>query len=82
MAEVELNLLINQCVYRRIDNLDEVQDEVAAWQNRRNNATVTESAGNFPVPVPESSSSAFYPTLDSRHDTRLRALLGTQQADR
>ena len=38
MAEIELNVLIKQCLDRRIDNLDEMHSEVAAWQNRRNNA--------------------------------------------
>lgn len=37
MAEIELNVLINQCLNRRIDNLNEMRDEVAAWQNKRNN---------------------------------------------
>lgn len=39
MAEIELNVLIRQCLDRRIDNLREMRGEVAAWQERRNNAT-------------------------------------------
>ena len=38
MAEIELNVLIRQCLDRRIDNLNEMQAEVDAWQKRRNNA--------------------------------------------
>ncbi len=38
MAEIELNVLIKQCLNRRIDNLNEMHTEVAAWQHRRNNA--------------------------------------------
>jgi len=37
MAEIELNVLIKQCLDRRIDNIDEMRMEVAAWQNRRDN---------------------------------------------
>lgn len=37
MAEIELNVLIKQCLDRRIDNLEEMQAEVEAWQKRRNN---------------------------------------------
>ena len=37
MAEIELNVLINQCLNRRIDNLPEMQHEVEAWQKHRNN---------------------------------------------
>ena len=37
MAEIELNVLQGQCLNRRIDNMKEVQDEVKAWQNNRNN---------------------------------------------
>ncbi len=37
MAEIELNVLISQCLSRRIDNIEEVQRETAAWQEYRNN---------------------------------------------
>jgi len=37
MAEIELNVLIKQCLDRRIDNLTTMKTEVAAWQNGRNN---------------------------------------------
>lgn len=37
MAEIELNVLIGQCLSRRIDNTLEVATEVSAWQTRRDN---------------------------------------------
>lgn len=37
MAEIELNVLIGQCLNRRIDNVEKVVSEVAAWQSHRNN---------------------------------------------
>jgi len=37
MAEIELNVLTKQCLNRRIDNRDEIESEVKAWQNQRNN---------------------------------------------
>lgn len=37
MAEIELNVLQGQCLNRRIDNIDEVKEEVEAWQTHRNN---------------------------------------------
>lgn len=37
MAEIELNVLNGQCLNRRIDNIEEVQREVLAWQTHRNN---------------------------------------------
>ena len=35
VAEVELNVLIRQCLNRRIDSIDVMRDEVAAWQASR-----------------------------------------------
>ena len=37
MAEIELNVLLGQCLNRRIDNIEKVMSEAAAWQNHRNN---------------------------------------------
>jgi hypothetical protein len=36
MAEIELNVLNNQCLGRRIDSIDKVRSEVEAWENARN----------------------------------------------
>jgi hypothetical protein len=35
VAEIELNVMIRQCLNRRIDSIDELRDEVAAWQTQR-----------------------------------------------
>jgi hypothetical protein len=42
MAEIELNVLITQCLNRRIPDSATVATEVEAWQNHRNtqNATI------------------------------------------
>ena len=37
VAEIELNVLLGQCLRRRIDNILTVQKECEAWQNHRNN---------------------------------------------
>lgn len=37
MAEIELNVLHGQCLNRRIDNIETVEDEVMAWCESRNN---------------------------------------------
>jgi len=37
IAEIELNVLTSQCLNRRIDNIETVKKEVAAWQESRNN---------------------------------------------
>lgn len=36
MAEIELNVLMNRCLNRKIDNIDTIQREANAWQNYRN----------------------------------------------
>lgn len=37
MAEIELNVLMGQCLNRRIDNMETMKREVKAWQTHRNN---------------------------------------------
>jgi len=37
MAEIELNVLMGQCLGRRIDNMETMKEEVKAWENYRNN---------------------------------------------
>jgi hypothetical protein len=41
MAEIELNVLMGQCLNRRIDNIETLNREVEAWQNSRNNKKAT-----------------------------------------
>lgn len=37
MAEIELNVLMCQCLNRRIDNMSTIRKEVRAWEKDRNN---------------------------------------------
>jgi transposase len=37
MAEIELNVLMGQCLNRRIDTIEKVKSETTAWQQARNN---------------------------------------------
>lgn len=37
MAEIELHVLMGQCLNRRIDNIETMQKEAKAWQESRNN---------------------------------------------
>lgn len=39
MAEIELSVLKRQCLENRIDNIDTMRKEVAAWNRARNNRT-------------------------------------------
>ena len=41
VAEVELNVLIRQCLNRRIDQIDVLRREVAAWQASRDRIRAT-----------------------------------------
>jgi hypothetical protein len=41
MAEIELNVLMGECLNRRIDNMEEMKDEVKGWQQHRNNKEAT-----------------------------------------
>ena len=41
MAEIELNVLMNRCLNRRIDNMETLQKEAAAWQKYRNGKSAT-----------------------------------------
>ena len=38
IAEIEINVLIRQCLNRRIDTLDEMRSTTQAWQTQRDNA--------------------------------------------
>ena len=41
MAEITLSILARQCLSRRIASIEEVKEQVLAWQNERNQANVT-----------------------------------------
>lgn len=64
MAEIELNVLIGQCLGRRIDNIEEVEREVSAWQEHRNNKEATVN-WQFTAEDARIKLSRLYPTLDS-----------------
>lgn len=64
MAEIELNVLIKQCLDRRIDTITEVQAEAAAWENRRNNMKATIN-WQFTSADARTRLRRLYPTLDN-----------------
>ena len=57
VAEVEINVMIRQCLNRRIDSIDVLRTEVAAWQAARDRIKAR-STGNSPSTTRVSSSSA------------------------
>ena len=36
MSEIELSVLMGQCLKRRISSMDQIASEAEAWQSRRN----------------------------------------------
>jgi hypothetical protein len=64
MAEIELNVLTGQCLKRRIDNIDIVKKEVAAWQIFRNNKNAKVN-WQFTAEDARIKLRRLYPTLDS-----------------
>ena len=64
MAEIELNVIIGQCLGRRIDTIEEVEQEAYAWQQHRNNK---EAKVNWQFTVEDAriKLSRLYPTIDS-----------------
>jgi len=43
VAEVEINVMIRQCLNQRIDSIDVLRNEVAAWQKARDQIQATVS---------------------------------------
>lgn len=41
MAEIELSMLARQCLSERMNDTENLQKQVAAWQERRNASGVT-----------------------------------------
>ncbi len=64
MAEIELNVLIKQCLDRRIDSLNEMQTEVRAWQKRRDNVK-SKIDWQFTSEDARIKLKRLYPTLDA-----------------
>lgn len=64
MAEIELNVMIKQCLSRRIDNISEVTTEVAAWQSYRNNLNARVN-WQFTAENARTKLKRLYPTLET-----------------
>ncbi len=64
VAEIELNVLMGQCLDRRIDDINYVQSEVAAWQHHRNNLDATVN-WQFTTEKARVKLRRLYPTLDT-----------------
>ena len=63
MAEIELNVLNEQCFNRRIDDIKVVGKEVLAWQKYRNNKNAKVN-WQFTTEDARIKLSRLYPTLD------------------
>ena len=63
MAEIELNVLIGQCLNRRIDDIEIAQRESSAWQEYRNNKNAKVN-WQFTTKDARTKLSRLYPTLD------------------
>lgn len=63
MAEIELNVLMNQCLSRRIDNVDEVRRETQTWQKHRNNRNAKIN-WRFTTKKARTKLKRLYPTLE------------------
>ena len=64
MAEIELNVLTGQCLTRRIDDIEFVKKEVAAWQRARDNKNAKVN-WQFTAEDARIKLRRLYPTLDS-----------------
>jgi hypothetical protein len=64
MAEIELNVLIGQCLNRRIDNIDVVRSESNAWQKSRNNKGAKVN-WQFKAEDARTKLKRLYPTLEA-----------------
>jgi len=63
MAEIELNVLTGQCLNRRIDNIEEVRQEVTSWREYRNNKNSTVN-WRFTTNDARIKLSRLYPSID------------------
>jgi hypothetical protein len=64
MAEIELNVLIGQCLNRRMGSLEEVIRAVSAWQTRRDNLNAKVN-WHFTYQDARVKLRRLYPTLDA-----------------
>jgi hypothetical protein len=65
MVEIELSVLVRQCLRQRLPDITALQREVTAWQERRNarHATVH---WQFSVQIARTNLARFYPSLPVR----------------
>ena len=63
VAGVELNVLTRQCLNRRLDSIDLLRDEVAAWQASRDRIQAKVN-WRFTTPDARVKLKRLYPTLD------------------
>jgi hypothetical protein len=66
MAEIELSVLVRQCLDRRIASREELEREAFAWQNERNDATV-KVAWTFTTPKARLKFQRHYKKLNSNN---------------
>jgi len=64
MAEIELNVLMGQCLNRRINDIEVVGREARAWQEARNNKNAKVN-WQFSTEDARIKLSRLYPTLES-----------------
>ena len=64
MAEIELNVLLGQCLNRRIANIEKVMSEAAAWQSHRNNKNAKVN-WQFTTDDARIKLSRLYPSIDT-----------------
>lgn len=63
MAEIELNVLINQCLKGRIDSIEKIRQQVEAWLTHRNNLKAKIN-WQFTTDKARVKLKRLYPTLD------------------
>ena len=63
MAEIELNVLISQCLNQRIDDIEVVRKQASAWQEHRNNKGAKVN-WQFTTKDARVKLKRLYPTLD------------------
>ena len=63
MAEIELNVLVGQCLKERIDNRDTMASKVSQWQSHRNNHNSTIN-WQFTTDKARTKLRRLYPTIE------------------
>ena len=70
VAEVELNVLIRQCLNRRIDSIDTLRAEVAAWQDARDRIRARVDGQFTTDDARDQAQKRLYPTFDAVEPTQ------------